>query len=702
MKHKKEKDRLVMMPSGFIAENVVSNEGSMPSTGVEEEEEHHNNLINMDSISSRRKFILSMRPSSMSEVAAEQILEEIMNDNDEESSPSLLLHDAELSPLPLLSPLPQSSTQRPNNHNYNYNVNDALPAGSLVRSGGYDGTIPIFDVNPTIQEISRDTLAFFDEPFYGLEPENKKQEHKTVQESLANQKANICVDKLSDALRNTYLNETDDVLDMQATALKAEIENLSFNEKHRFMFDVHGMPQMNDGNDTNENQKMEEYLHQLDAELLKITTIGGDSTNVDALRVLETQIRNFNYVNGKDFCLVDAFLEAQLLNPNYVNGKEFRLMFVRRYSNLEDNQFDVRQAAEKLIVHFGVKKMIFGNGEILGRDVRLSDLSKDDIDAMHTGAYQTLPIRDISGRGVVIYAPGQRSYKMIENWLRGLWYMVSLTTRDLENQKVGIVTIFHPDPLSHGTDSYDIISKNLLVMKESFPVNTKALHYCYTNKLMQPLVTAQRVHFLSKNQRCHFREHLSKNHDEICFRLETYGIIIDKEIFLPNGRLGLGWYKEWFQFRAAIERQDELQFQQQQHQQHHNHNQHHKNKNIGTNMIFPRQYDVLFGRAKKNREHTGNLRCAHLVDSHQIEYEEASKLEKTTIADKIVRTILDSNGRFLKMDKQKGWLEVGPKDAREKVSHFFRHRRSLCLSKTTTANNSSTTKTGKGKRPAPA
>ena len=232
--------------------------------------------------------------------------------------------------------------------------------------------------------------------------------------------------------------------------------------------------------------------------------------------------------------------------------------------------------------------------------------------------------------------------------------MISLTTRDLENQKVGIVTIFHPDPLSHGTDSYDIISKNLLVMKESFPVNTKALHYCYTNKLMQPLVTAQRVHFLSKNQRCHFREHLSKNHDEICFRLETYGIIIDKEIFLPNGRLGLGWYKEWFQFRAAIERQDELQFQQQQHQQHHNHNhnQHHKNKNIGTNMIFPRQYDVLFGRAKKNREHTGNLRCAHLVDSHQIEYEEASKLEKTIIADKIVRAILDSNGRFLKMDKQ--------------------------------------------------
>ena len=206
-------------------------------------------------------------------------------------------------------------------------------------------------------------------------------------------------------MRNTYLNETDDVLDMQATALKAEIENLSFNEKHRFMFDVHGMPQMNDGNDTNENQKMEEYLHQLDAELLKITTIGGDSTNVDALRVLETQIRNFNYVNGKDFCLVDAFLEAQLLNPNYVNGKEFRLMFVRRYSNLEDNQFDVRQAAEKLIVHFGVKKMIFGNGEILGRDVRLSDLSKDDIDAMHTGAYQTLPIRDISVRKKKICDP---------------------------------------------------------------------------------------------------------------------------------------------------------------------------------------------------------------------------------------------------------------------------------------------------------
>jgi hypothetical protein len=68
----------------------------------------------------------------------------------------------------------------------------------------------------------------------------------------------------------------------------------------------------------------------------------------------------------------------------------------------------------------------------------------------------------------------------------------------------------------------------------------KALHYCYNDKRMTPVVTAQKVHFMTKNHRGRFREQLSTDHDKICFRLETYGITLDKDIFLSNGRLALG------------------------------------------------------------------------------------------------------------------------------------------------------------------
>ncbi|MGK3752758.1 MAG: hypothetical protein ACI8RD_005063 [Bacillariaceae sp.] len=66
---------------------------------------------------------------------------------------------------------------------------------------------------------------------------------------------------------------------------------------------------------------------------------------------------------------------------------------------------------------------------------------------------------------------------------------------------------------------------------------------------------------------------MSADHDEICFRLETYGITIDKDIFLSNGRLGLDWYNEWFKFRTSLEQQQ--------------HNQEGKNTTV-TNIILPR------------------------------------------------------------------------------------------------------------------
>ena len=72
---------------------------------------------------------------------------------------------------------------------------------------------------------------------------------------------------------------------------------------------------------------------------------------------------------------------------------------------------------------------------------------------------------------------------------------------------------------------------------------------------MTLVVTAQKVHFMTKNHRGRFREHLSTNYDQLCFRLETSGITLDKDMFLSNGMLGLDLHKECFKFRTSSEQQ---------------------------------------------------------------------------------------------------------------------------------------------------
>ena len=93
-----------------------------------------------------------------------------------------------------------------------------------------------------------------------------------------------------------------------------------------------------------------------------------------------------------------------------------------------------------------------------------------------------------------------------------------------------------------------------------------------------------------------------------------------------------------------------------------------------TTILIPRRFDVVFGRGRGNRDRTGNLRAAHLVEMHSSKYEQANKHKKTEIAERIVTIIHESYGRFLKWQTE-GYVEVSHETAREKVSHMFRHFR---------------------------
>lgn len=83
--------------------------------------------------------------------------------------------------------------------------------------------------------------------------------------------------------------------------------------------------------------------------------------------------------------------------------------------------------------------------------------------------------------------------------------------------------------------------------------------------------------------------------------------------------------------------------------------------------------DVLLGRGGATNNHVGNRNFRNIVAEHQQEYLEAKKTEKAMISKRIVRTVRQQGGRFLRRDeKSNRWIDVGDKKSIEKTSQALR------------------------------
>jgi hypothetical protein len=72
---------------------------------------------------------------------------------------------------------------------------------------------------------------------------------------------------------------------------------------------------------------------------------------------------------------------------------------------------------------------------------------------------------------------------------------------------------------------------------------------------------------------------------------------------------------------------------------------------------LPLASDILLGRGKPFQEHTGNLRLHALVDEYRGLYHgPPDNMDKTTLAEAIVKMVQGASGRFL--SKERGvWIE---------------------------------------------
>jgi len=146
------------------------------------------------------------------------------------------------------------------------------------------------------------------------------------------------------------------------------------------------------------------------------------------------------------------------------------------------------------------------------------------------------------------------------------------------------------------------------------PKRVAGFHFCFDNPAVRRFIACLQL-IMPRSEASRFRPHFG-DQQKVWFELQTYGIPTNQIPILPDGTASLDQHREWLAFQRTSEKEDRA------------------NEDNGT--ITPRRFDVLFGRGKFTREHTGNLRAAHIVEMHQLEYEAAQKFQKTVIAERIV------------------------------------------------------------------
>jgi hypothetical protein len=171
----------------------------------------------------------------------------------------------------------------------------------------------------------------------------------------------------------------------------ATFGQLSFEERHHALHDIHGVA-----------EPMEETQHLVATSLAKLEC------------EIQLMISNNNNNNNKS-----AYEIALSKSPEYVTAHDFRMKFLRA------EQFDVTKAARRLIYHFEKKLELFGE-EVLGREVRWSDLSNEDIAVLQSGYVRLLPLRDRSGRLVLFHARSLCPYMTIATRVRVLYFVARI------------------------------------------------------------------------------------------------------------------------------------------------------------------------------------------------------------------------------------------------------------------------------------
>ena len=175
-------------------------------------------------------------------------------------------------------------------------------------------------------------------------------------------------------------------------AFSTELNQLRFEECEKILSDLHGVRNMEDFTELENSEKvsigleeMKHYLYRLEKEREKKNAPGQSGENS---RV--------------------AFDVAVQRNRNYIYNRKFLLMFLR------SEDYDAPRAADRLVGYLKVKMDLFGPQKLC-QDISLDTLDAQDVETLRNGHFQTLPVRDRSGRAIVFITPPFLKYQRQES-----------------------------------------------------------------------------------------------------------------------------------------------------------------------------------------------------------------------------------------------------------------------------------------------
>eukprot|EP00934_Nitzschia_sp_Nitz4_P006612 Nitzschia sp. Nitz4//scaffold269_size25945//7078//8808//NITZ4_008287-RA/size25945-processed-gene-0.25-mRNA-1//-1//CDS//3329544961//6602//frame0 len=502
------------------------------------------------------------------------------------------------------------------------------------------------------------------------------------------------------------LAETEEEVLLAEKILAQKLEQLSIEEQEQATFDVYGIGLSSTAEQAFEIERDEERRDQVLSDMQQA---------LDQIVLGQQQQQQ----QQPSRCAADAYLQAMKWNPTYVTSQSLRLMFLRH------SQFHPLKAAQFFLQHFHHKQRLFGDGPILGRPIGPQDLTSTDRLVVESGFAHILPVRDMAGRTVfcLVTAVLQEYEKELLSFsqnlelrydpsLRAIWYLImKVLELDEDTQRCGVVTIH-----IHWSDvpiSLEQFQSFAAITDDALPYRVEAAHFCHSHSNQRGFATSCQV-LGPDNKRPRSRVHHGTT-EEISFALQTYGIPMEQCDF-KDGMWNLDMHREWL---ATVQRLESKR---------HSSNSMSPTADepqvippsptdatdatdtpVGTStsttpsststgtgdssvkqhagtisdddgspdiILIPRRFDVLFGRSKYAKEHTGTRRALHIILMHYETYHALGKYQKTDVAERIVSLIHESGGRFLRQDSQsKSWVEVDDAEAREKVSHWFRNVR---------------------------
>ena len=158
-------------------------------------------------------------------------------------------------------------------------------------------------------------------------------------------------------------NATHDDLDK---VLANRMNRLSMEETHKQIQQIHGI-HLSEIMDKEERQETPQFLH-------------------DSLLQLDKCLKDMPSTKEKQ-----PYERAMYISPEYCTNRDLRLFFLR------GERFDVESAARCILNHFNLKLKLFGV-DLVGRDIRMSDLDAATLKSLESGTDQILPVRDHADR----------------------------------------------------------------------------------------------------------------------------------------------------------------------------------------------------------------------------------------------------------------------------------------------------------------